>query len=268
MASILCKRILPQVICTKASATIFSRTLSQHSKSATQPNGKKFIWFAIFPAISFGLGTWQLMRMQWKQKIIDKANAKMAEPPVKLAEEVCSKDFDWHNYEFQRVTLTGTFVQGLSMPVGPRTRDGVDGYQIVSPFKLENGCTVLVNRGWISKENWKKQWVELASPVTVVGYFRSPVETGSGFTPPNKPSQNTWFSIDSYTMADWVRAVPVLINAASESPDSPVKIAKFSPNAADVIFNRHFEYVLTWYSLSALLSGLTWYLVKHPPRVL
>ena len=35
--------------------------------------------------------------------------------------------------------VLGHFMQGLSMPVGPRTREGVDGYQVVSPFKLENG---------------------------------------------------------------------------------------------------------------------------------
>lgn len=34
-----------------------------------------------------------------------------------------------------------------------------------------------------------------------------------------------------------------------ENPECPARMVKFSPNAAEMVFNRHFEYVLTWYIL-------------------
>ncbi len=55
--------------------------------------------------------------------------------------------------EFRRVTLTGTFTQGPSYLIDNRSLDGRPGAWVLSPFVLESGTTIVVNRGFSPYED-------------------------------------------------------------------------------------------------------------------
>jgi surfeit locus 1 family protein len=38
----------------------------------------------VFPGVTFGLGVWQLYRLDWKLKLIDQAERKMSEDSIPL----------------------------------------------------------------------------------------------------------------------------------------------------------------------------------------
>jgi cytochrome oxidase assembly protein ShyY1 len=46
-------------------------------------------------------------------------------------------------YEFRRVSCRGKYIKGLSMPIGPRTNDGNNGFYLVVPFQLKDGYVYL-----------------------------------------------------------------------------------------------------------------------------
>ena len=55
-------------------------------------------------------------------------------------------------FDYRRVYATGLLRHDQEMLIGPRIREGQDGFMVITPLERGEGeSTVLVNRGWISK---------------------------------------------------------------------------------------------------------------------
>jgi hypothetical protein len=100
----------------------------------------------------YSLGFWQLRRMEWKRDLIETRRQRLAMPkfPVRHG------PFPWkdqvQDWIYRTVEVRGVFDHKREMFVGPRP--GTDdtgatnaGYLVVTPLRLEDGSTVLVNRG-------------------------------------------------------------------------------------------------------------------------
>lgn len=97
--------------------------------------------------------------------------------------------------------------------MGPRVREGENGFSVVTPLERENGTTVLINRGWINKKKMKQKdrLAELPQgEVTVEGLLRSPWKKNM-FTPQNRPDLGEFYFPDVEEMAALVGAQPVWI---------------------------------------------------------
>lgn len=56
------------------------------------------------------------------------------------------------SFDFRLVQLEGTFDHSRIIFLGPRVREGVNGFHVVVPFaRSEGGGEVLVNRGFVAK---------------------------------------------------------------------------------------------------------------------
>jgi surfeit locus 1 family protein len=91
------------------------------------------------------------------------------------------------------------------MLVGPRMRDGEQGYIVVTPLEREgdDGAKVLVNRGWISKANAEQSKRPAGLPqgeVRVEGMLRQPWKKNM-FTPVNRPDKREFYFPDVQQMA-------------------------------------------------------------------
>lgn len=103
------------------------------------------------PVISFILGCWQVKRMNWKSELIARCeNALAAEPmdeiPANIDPKVVSE------FEYRRFKVVGHFDYSQEMFLGPRIKNGVLGYLVITPFVRKNGKPILVERGWIHKD--------------------------------------------------------------------------------------------------------------------
>lgn len=119
------------------------------------------------------------------------------------------KDFD-----YRRVLTTGIFQHDQEMLIGPRIREGKDGYLVVTPLRRDgSGSTILVNRGWIAKK-FKRQADRNSGlpvgPVTVEGLLREPW-TKNYFTPDNHPELGQFYFPDVEQMAKFTGSDPVWI---------------------------------------------------------
>lgn len=168
---------------------------------------------ALIPIITFALGTWQVQRLDWKTKLIAKFEDRLVKPPLPLPPRIdpdAVADFD-----YRRVYATGHFRHDQEMLVGPRMRDGQDGYLVVTPLERDDGAsTVLVNRGWIPKKlRDQKDRADGSLPqgeVTVEGLLREPWKKNM-FTPDNKPEEGKFYFPDVYQMAEVTGSQPVWI---------------------------------------------------------
>lgn len=89
------------------------------------------------------------------------------------------------------------------MLLGPRVREGVHGYHVVTPLVRSDGSTVLVDRGFITKEFVESFPQGEEGEVEILGMLRTS-HTRNSFTPDNKPGEGTWYWADVDAMADYV----------------------------------------------------------------
>ena len=92
------------------------------------------------------------------------------------------------------------------MLIGPRMREGEQGYMVVTPLEREGGegTKVLVNRGWISKKlaDQKLRPESLVKgEVRVEGMLREPWKKNM-FTPENRPERGEFYFPDVRQMAE------------------------------------------------------------------
>lgn len=153
---------------------------------------------------------------------------RVLKPPLPLPPRIdpaAIKDFD-----YRRVVTTGLLRHDQEMLIGPRIRDGNDGYLVVTPLQREgNASKILVNRGWISKK-FKRQVDRQAGlpmgPVTVEGLLREPWKKNL-FTPGNKPELGEFYFPDVEQMAKYTGSDPVWV----EETMGKVHMAAYIPSS-------------------------------------
>ena len=166
------------------------------------------------PATAFALGTWQVRRLRWKTELLATLEDRILKPPLPLPPRInplaIADEFD-----YRRVCATGRFRHDQEMLIGPRVREGQNGYQVYTPLERDDGATtVLVNRGWISttKKRQRDRSPEALpqGQATVEGLLRAPWKKNM-FTPPNRPEIGEFYFPDIEQMAHLTGAQPVWI---------------------------------------------------------
>ena len=110
--------------------------------------------------------------------------------------------------------MRGRWRHDLEMLIGPRVRDGRNGFLVVTPLERPDGhgglTRVLVCRGWIAKEfgaRGKREAVAGADAlpdgeVGVEGLLREAFVRNM-FTPVNRPDKGEWYFPDVVEMASF-----------------------------------------------------------------
>jgi surfeit locus 1 family protein len=187
-------------------------------------------WLWSIPVVTFGLGSWQLYRREWKLDLI----AKHKEHIDKEASNVPLIYTD--DMQFRRVKAHGTFLYDKEIKVGPRTRNDQEksgggvftgpsqvGYYLFTPFLMKDReRPILVNRGWISKQN-AHQVDQSNKDRDIEGVLRSG-EPSNFFAIPNQPTKNQWFSINVEEMAKHANASPLLVELVAGWISSYLKL--------------------------------------------
>lgn len=225
---------------------------------------KPRLWPTLFtiPALAtmLALGFWQLERLAWKTELIENFEARVAMEPADPPKSVENFD-DW---QYRRVTLSGRFLHDKEVHITGKSYKGSAGFHIITPFELDNGDRVLVNRGWVPsdrREQKERTFTLIEPPVTLVGLVRKPGVKGH-FVPENEPHNNIWFTVQTEQMAEFVKAGTVAnyyIDALRDRAKNP----GLPYGASDVITvrNEHLQYALTWVLLALTLAVI--YVLWH-----
>ncbi|KAF8822461.1 hypothetical protein IE077_004573 [Cardiosporidium cionae] len=118
-------------------------------------------------------------------------------------------------WAYRSVELKGVLDTSYTLPVGPRTgaMSGRPGYLLISPLRLEDGRSVLVNRGHCPVENLSAV-LENSTPAWVI--VRAVVDPGELLTPflkkikmKGKPNEGQYVSLEPESLGEHVGAVNV-----------------------------------------------------------
>ncbi len=141
---------------------------------------RRWVLFAITVALlawgAWWLGEWQFHRLEDRKQRNAVVERNEAAPPADVAEvmpvdgEVSVQD------EWRTVTATGQYAVADTIIVRYRTRDGAPGIDVVVPFEIDGGGTVLVDRGWVQTDARETSVDDVPAPptgtVTVTGFVR------------------------------------------------------------------------------------------------
>ena len=200
--------------------------------------------------VLLALGVWQVQRMQWKEGLMDGAEAAAGQPPLPLAEAL-----KLENPEFRRVLLACRGLAAASFVELQSIENGDAGVRLVSACRPEGvEATLLVDRGFVSAEISARPSVKAADtmPVVITGVLRR-APAPSALTPP--PAEGRFYGRDAEAMARALKVVgPVspftVFATTSTNPDWQA----LKPSAPPAAFtNNHLGYALTWFGLAVAL---------------
>ena len=210
----------------------------------------------ILLVLFIGLGRWQWQRGEAKQVLWD-AYERNDSSPVPHSRV----DFDTAE-RFQRVALSGRFDPDHQFLLDNRSHAGQPGYEVLTPFVLESGRRILVNRGWIPFSGYRDRLPDVsiqgARAANISGRLDELPTPGlaSGRAPPE--SGSSWPKLTSFPTHDELEtalreklARPILL-LDPQLPNGYVR--EWSPPG--MAPDRHFSYAIQWWGFAAVLAVL------------
>jgi cytochrome oxidase assembly protein ShyY1 len=163
--------------------------------------------------------------------------------------------------EWSRVALVGEWMASAVMFHDNRVYERRPGYHVLMPLRLQDGSTVLVNRGWVAAGMNRAVLPEIATPADSIELMgRVMVPEHEPFSLGENPRDGArWQFIDLAAYRDWsnIPVAPWVVQQMSETGDGLVRDWPAPALGVDT----HRGYALQWYSLAALAIALTGFYV-------
>ena len=207
----------------------------------------KFLFsvFVIFFILVFiSLGSWQIIRLNWKNNLILEIENSLKNQPVEL------KRSKLENY--LKIKTSGKVYFDKQIYLYNLNDGGTPGFEVVSPILVENE-NYLLNRGWIPFEKKFSGEINKLDETNIIGTLKLQGRKNI-FKPDNDIDENYWFSLNrddilKFTGKKFSKYI-IYLDGDYKFP----KPKKITTN----ISNNHKKYAITWFSLA--LSILLLYL--------
>lgn len=224
------------------------------------------------------LGNWQMARLGEKEALMAAVDSRLSSAPVPAPAPDQWAGLDLEAWNFQPVTLTGTYRYTQTVTVftslaDARGRFSGPGYWVVTPFELEGGGTVFVNRGFVPQELQEQAALgdlhgDDPGIVTVTGLFRPGEQVGFMAPEPDMSDRIEWVRNPERLAA---MVDPALAPIAPFYVDLPAGGAGDLPQGGETVVsfsNNHFGYALTWYGFAivavVMLGFWLWRQTRRP----
>jgi surfeit locus 1 family protein len=211
--------------------------------------GKIGMLALLLASITGALGVWQFNRLHWKRALIADLDARAATAPVDLPSAID----DPAAWEFRRVRVRGHYegqTLWLNRPAPPEDRAQEPGSDLLAVLVRPDGSKLVVDRGWVPLRTAPDAF-PVSGPIERVGVVRVAQEPNF-FVPANEPGAHRFFWVDPPAVVGGPTP-PIWIALEPGQETGPV--ASGGPRSSQVP-NNHLQYLLTWFSLSAILLGI------------
>ncbi len=201
-----------------------------------------FIIFFIF--VFIGLGTWQIIRLNWKNNLILEIENSLKNPPVELAQS--------NKENFLKIKTSGSIDFDKQIYLYNLNESGTPGFEVINPITIGDE-NFLINRGWIPFEKKGTQEINVFDQKNIIGTLKLQGRKNI-FKPDNDLDENYWFSLNredilKFTGRNFSKYI-IYLDGNYQLP----RPKKITAN----ISNNHQKYAITWFSLA--LSILLLYL--------
>jgi surfeit locus 1 family protein len=211
----------------------------------------KKIFFNIFSIsiifLLLSLGTWQLVRLQWKQELILEIK-KSTNQKARVFQSASHKNF-------QKVKIEGKLLK-QNYFIYRLSEKGKYGFDLLSILQLDSSNLVLIKRGWTRKidNTMKLNNTEERSVFEGVLY---PLKEKGLFTPNNSPKENFLYYFDKQKLEHELnnKFYPYIL--VQDKKD--LKFLNLENKQIVTISNNHLQYAVTWFVLAIGIIIAFWF---------
>jgi surfeit locus 1 family protein len=194
------------------------------------------------------LGSWQIVRLNWKLNLISEIESSLIKPPVELIKN--------QNKNFLKIKTSGEIDYDKQIYLYNLNEDGKPGFEVINPILIDTK-NYLVNRGWIQFDKKGKLEINNADEKKIIGILKKQNKANL-FKPENDIIKNYWFTLNrddiyAYTGKNFSEYI-IYLDGNYQVP----KPKKINAN----ITNNHKKYAITWFSLAISILLLYLYFRK------
>jgi surfeit locus 1 family protein len=215
------------------------------------------------------LGVWQLDRAAQKIALQTTREARLQMPPLPAA-ELARSAVEAQAQHGRHVTLEGRWLGERTFYLDNRPMSGRVGFIVVTPLLLADGSAVVVQRGWLPRDQTDRTRVAApplpGGPQTVTGRIAPPPSRLFQFGDAGSGAIRQNLDMAAYA-AEVGHALRPLSLVQEDGPPTPADglLRQWPLPAADV--QMHYGYAFQWFSMATLIAGLyVWFQLIRPRR--
>ncbi len=198
------------------------------------------VFIIFFILVFIGLGTWQIIRLDWKNNLILEIENSLKNPPVELAQS--------NKENFLKIKTSGSIDFDKQIYLYNLNESGTPGFEVINPIAIGDE-NYLINRGWIPFEKKGTQEINVFDQKNIIGTLKLQGKKNI-FKPDNDLDENYWFSLNredilKFTGKNFSKYI-IYLDGNYQFP----KPKKITAN----ISNNHKKYAITWFSLALSIS--------------
>ena len=194
------------------------------------------IFFIFFVLILFSLGTWQTIRLNHKNNLIENLENNLKKNSIYFNSDISK--------EYTKVLIKKKSLKPELFLY--RLNKGEIGFKAIVPYEVNNSLVVLVDKGWVKKDKINLIKKGLFNENLIEGYTQKIKEKGL-FTPDNNNKEDFiyFIDIDFLTKKLNKNIHPLLIIQTSKT-NKDIEDNNYQIH----ISNNHLQYAITWYGLA------------------
>ncbi len=208
-----------------------------------------FTVFVIFFVLVFiALGTWQIIRLNWKNNLILEIENSLKNSPVELNQNKVEN--------YLKIKTSGIIDFDKQIYLYSLNDSGTPGFEVINPILIMDE-SYLINRGWIPFEKKDTPEINIFDQNNIIGTLKAQGRKNI-FKPDNDIKENYWFSLDredifKFTNKKFSQYI-IYLDGNYQFP----RPKKITAN----ISNNHKKYAMTWFSLAISILLLYLYFRK------
>lgn len=218
----------------------------------------------IFAVACAFLSNWQFTRNEERSRQLGLVEANYDAPAVALAELVPAGAELRPTDEWRPVTITGQYLPDDGLLVRNRPHGGTAAFEVLVPFRLDDGRVFLVNRGWVRPGEQQADPDVVPAPpegeVTVVVRLKpgEPLPASGRSAPDGQvPTIHLPLIADLTGESVEVGAFGILVSESPAATSAPELLASPSEDPGP-----HLSYAIQWILFAIMGFVFIWYVIR------
>jgi len=222
-----------------------------------KPGWKMSFFVLVFTPILVVLGLWQLDREEDKIRLQTRYEERSRMTPLELTE------LDWSSPDlaYARVWGRGQYDNERHFLLDNRIYEGRVGYELLTPFHLEDASVVLVNRGWLAQGESRSLLPKIEAVTGEVGINATiyvPLDEAFLLNNIEEAHVGDWprviqsLKMDAAEMALGIDLAPYSLRLVNNSPG----LQQDNWQTVNMMPEKHRAYAAQWLSMAVVLLGL------------
>ena len=144
------------------------------------------VFIIFFISVFVALGSWQIVRLNWKLSLISEIEESLKNPPVELTKS--------NKKNYLKIKTSGSIDLEKQIYLYNLNDNGKPGFEVINPILIDDE-NFLINRGWIPFEKKNTEEINFLDEKNIIGTLKLQGRKNI-FKPDNEIEENYWFTLN------------------------------------------------------------------------